>query len=221
MESLPGMGEPDADDTKAAARDSRGQMDLKALAKTLDLPEDSDEATLLAKVEELAKPPAPAPAEGETDTKALTRTNEDGTISLSAEGYADLLKNANAGAAAAKQLSELTFNTAWTKALSEGRAAPSQEAAVKELYDLNPELAVKTLDSFVQIVPVKPTGSGEGAQTEAPNGMNPERYQLHTEAKALAARKLEADPKLDPAQAYILASQEIEDRKFTLEHPGI
>ncbi len=211
-------------------RDSRGQMDLKALAKTLDLPEDSDEPTILAKVTELkeAKPPEATPSPGdagkstetEDKSKQLTRTNEDGTISLSADAYAQLLSGANAGAAAAKMLAEQTFTHAWEKALSEGRAAPAQQETVKALFELDPELAVKTLDSFVPIVPVKPTGSGEGP-AEAPDGMDPERYQLHIEAKALAAKKLEATPSLDPGEAYILATQEIEERKFTLEHPGI
>lgn len=226
----------------APARDSRGQMDpkdqpkLAEIAKLLDLPEDADQITVLAAVAGV-KPPAVGDAgadaiadaskskkaskKAKKAAKKLARENEDGTLTLSADQLADLMTNANAGAAAAKQLAEQTFDVAWGKALSEGRAAPSQENTMKALFAKDPDLAIKTLDSFVQIVPVKPTGSGESASGEAPEGMDAERYALHTQAKALAAKKLEADSSLDESEAYILASQEIEDRKFTLEHPGI
>jgi phage I-like protein len=224
----------------AAPLDSRGQMEIKTseMAKLLGLDAGTDEKTLLDTIGELkasqTRPEADDPAEPKTlskkeakqarkAAKALARENEDGTVSLSAEGYAEILSKANLGQAAALQLREQTFTTAWTKALSEGRAAPSQENELKALYLENPELAVKVLDGFVPIVPVKPTGSGEDAGTDgpAPLGMDDDRYALHTEAKQLAAQKISQAPSLDPAEAYILAVQEIEDRKFTLEHPGI
>lgn len=218
------------------ARDSRPQMSkLKDLAKQLGLDENADHATVLAAVTAL-DPDAAAKAakdakQAKADKKArkLARKNgesavtlsDDGTVALSAGGYADLLTKANAGQAAAVQLAEQTFNTAWTKALSEGRAAPSQEETVKALFAKDADLAIKTLDSFVKIVPTKAAGSGEGAAVEAPNGMDQDRFELHTEAKALAAEKRKADPKLDEADAYSLAAIEIEERNFTLANPGI
>ena len=72
------------------------------------------------------------------------------------------------------------------------------------------------------IVPTTPKGSGEGPSSgPAPLGMDDDRYQLHQEAKQLAEQKRKERPELDEAEAYSLAAIEIEDRKFTLEHPGI
>lgn len=221
----------------SSPRDSRAQMDRKELAKLLDLPEDADQVTILAAVAKLdagqesepktldaaaqAKAERKAAKKAAKKAKQLARPNQDGTIALSADGYAELLTNANLGAAAARQLSEQTFDHAWEKALTEGRAAPSQEDDFRALHRENPDLCTKTLDGLVRIVPTTPKGSGEGPADEAPLGMDQDRYQLHIEAKALAARKMTADPNLDEADAYMLATQEIEDKKFTLENPGI
>lgn len=229
---------------KQAARDSRASMDLKELAKLLELDENADLATVLTGVVTLAgasaeeganagaaaiaaaadKQKGSKKAKKGKKAKATLARDEDGNVVLSADQLSQLMLDANAGASAAKQLAENTFNAAWEKALTEGRAAPSQEQTLRELHKMDPELAIKTLDSFVKIVPTKPAGSGEGpagADGPAPMGMDEDRYQLHVEAKALAAKKLAADSTLDEAEAYMLAAQEIEDRKFTLEHPGI
>lgn len=219
---------------RALARDSRGQMLTAAeLRKQLGVAEDADHATILAAVETLVPPAAETDAE-KAARKAAKKAKKlaakspagaitlaDGAKTLSAEQLADLITAANAGQAASLQLAQQTFNTAWEKALSEGRAAPSQEATVKALFDENPELAIKTLDAFVKIVPVKPTGEGAGASVETPMGMDEDRFALHTQAKALAAQKMTADPKLGEAEAYSLAAIEIEDRNFQLANPGI
>jgi hypothetical protein len=224
------------------ARDSRAQMDLAELAKQLDLPADADHVTVLAAVAALkpatgapttlAAPNADADAAQKASKKAakkLAKQNGKRTMALDAEGnvlldaagLAELVSAANAGQAAALQLAEQTFTHAWEKALSEGRAAPAQEDTMRALFRKDQEIAIKTLDSFVPIVPIKPTGSGEGVAADAPMGMEQDRYQLHTEAKALAEQKMAANPKLDEADAYTLAAIEIEDKKFTLENPGI
>lgn len=225
---------------------------LSALRKLLALDEDADAVTILAAAAAVALPtdgdkhPSPSHTPGveakatpEANDKAAKKArklakkgkaddaqtmalDEDGHVLLSQEDYANLLIGANAGQSAAVQLADQTFTTAWEKALDEGRAAPSQEANLRELHAVNPELAVKTLDSFVKIVPTKPTGSGDNPNTgPAPAGMDEERFQLHTEAKQLAAQKAAANPKLDEGEAYILAINEISERQFALENPGI
>lgn len=219
---------------KALARDSRRQMLTAAdLRKQLDLAEDADHATILAAVDTLVPPPANTDAD-KAARKAAKKARKlaakspagavtlaDGATTLSAEQLADLITAANAGQAASVQLAQQTFDAAWTKALSEGRAAPSQEETMRALFLKDQDLATKTLDSLVKIVPVKPTGEGAGAPTETPMGMDEDRFALHTQAKALAAQKMTADPKLSEADAYSLAAIEIEDRNFQLDHPGI
>lgn len=214
-------------------RDSRVQMDkLSELRKLLDLPEDADHVTILAAAAAVkpGTPAAPgnasaqvaAAAKAKASKKAKKLAKKGKTMALSAQETADLITAANLGQSAAMQLADERFDTAWTKALSEGRAAPAQEETIRAIFKENADLAIKTLDSFVRIIPVKPTGTGEGAQAgPAPLGMDDDRFALHTEAKQLAATKLAADPTLDEGEAYSLAAIEIEERRFTLEHPGI
>ena len=234
-----------------SARDSRAQMDRDELIKALGLDADADLASITSAVVTLAaSPPSPSHTPGaianangtkggltagnppkgskKASKKAKklrkqTLASDDGTMTLSAEQLAQLLLDANAGATAAVTLAQERFDTAWRKALDEGRAAPSQEETLKTLHSENPDLAIKTLDSFVKIVPTRPAGSGDGgaAGGAAPEGMDPDRFQLHTEAKALAAKKLSDNPKLDEADAYILAVNEIDERQFQLANPGI
>jgi phage I-like protein len=237
---------------KTAARDSRAHMaDLREVAQLLGLDENADLATVLTGVVtlEAAVPASPSRVpsnptssrptkSGRTDgngkpeskaerkaRKLAKKSASKQTMALSEmdeETFAQLLLDANAGASAATQLAEDRFTAAYTLALSEGRVAPSQEATLRQLHELNPELALKTLASFVPIVPVRPAGSGEGqGQTgPAPMGMDEDRFALHNQAKALAAEKMKADPQLEEGEAYSLAAIEIEDRKFTLENPG-
>lgn len=219
------------------ARDSRRQMLTREdLAKALDLPSDADsDAILAAACITLAGPSADGNADAAAiaagakatakATKKAKKQKKNKTMALSAEQTAKLLSDANLGAQAAAQLAEQTFETAWNKALSEGRAAPSQEDTMRALYHENADIAIKTLDSFVPIVPTKPAGaSGQtpGALAgDAPLGMDNDRFQLHTEAKALAAQKRSENSALNEADAYTLAVTEIEDRKFMMENPGI
>jgi hypothetical protein len=226
----------------ALARDSRGQMDkLAELRKLLGLADDADHVTILAAAAGLkpgddatpAVPVAPVTLDAAAPAKAARKAAKKaakqtqtlslapGATTLSAEQLADLITAANAGQAASLQLAEQTFTTAWEKACSEGRAAPSQEDTMRALYRENADLAVKTLDAFVAIVPIKPSGSGEGATGPAPLGMDDDRFALHTQAKTLAASKMAADPTLDEAAAYTMSVVEIEDRKFMAENPGI
>lgn len=228
------------------SRDSRAQMTptLAQLAKLLDLPEDSDHVTILAAAAAV-KPGAPA-AKGNAGAGAIAaaaaaqkaskkakklakKNGKSKTMALDAEGHvlltadqvATLMSGANLGEAAARQLADQTFTVAWEKALSEGRAAPAQEDTMKALFAKEPDLAIKTLDTFVKIVPVHPAGSGAGTSVETPAGMDADRFALHTEAKQLAADKVKADPNLDEGEAYALAAVEIEERAWTLANPGI
>lgn len=202
------------------ASDSRRRMDLHELAKLLDLPEDADNVTVLAAVAKLpatteATPPAAAPAKPVKLGKGKGKKGKKGsrTLTLSAAETADLITAANAGQAASVQLHEQTFDTAWTKCLSEGRAAPAQEDTLRALHRENPELAIKTLAGLQRIVPTRPVGTGEsGPQpTDAPPGVDPERHQLHQEALARAKTMAAADSTLSPQEAYTLAAVEIDD----------
>ncbi|GAC1348387.1 MAG: hypothetical protein NVSMB18_36420 [Acetobacteraceae bacterium] len=230
-------------------RDSRPQMPtLPELATLLGLPEDSDHVTVLAAAAQISPAPpkaqsAPSAANpgatGGAAATAAAKAAQQGakatkkakklakkqrrTMSLSAEDTANLVTAANAGQAASLQLAEQSFTVAWEKCLSEGRAAPSQEDTMRALHRENAELALKTLDSFVPIVPVAPTGTGAGAGSTgpAPLGMDENRFALHTQAKALAHTKREASPDLPEDEAYSLAVNELSERQFALENPGI
>lgn len=149
----------------AEPSDSRGRMpDLTAIAKKLGLDENADEAKILSFIPESAT----------------------GVKVLSGEEYAGLLSRASAGDAAVASLQTTKFETAWTKALDEGRVAPANEDDFKSLAEINVDLAVKTLDGLAKIVPTKPAGSGneKTLDEDAPEGVDQERFELDQKVQA-------------------------------------
>lgn len=210
---------------KKALSDSRRRMDLRELAKLLDLPEDAENVTILAAVAAM-----PANAETATDPpvtlskaerklakkarKAERPGHGNGTMALSAGETARLITAANAGQAASVQLAEQTFDTEWTKTLDEGRAAPSQEDTMRALFRENQDLALKTLASFVRVIPTMPAGSGDAGEEalRAPDGVDQGRFQLHQEATARAKTLTQADPQLSADEAYTQAALELDEQ---------
>jgi hypothetical protein len=204
--------------------DSRRRMlpTLPELAKLLDLAEDADNATVLAAVAQLAAGSGrdsddsqlTQPVVGEKSGKGKSKKSKKGKrmMAMSAKETAALITAANAGQAASVQLAEQTFDVAWAKTLSEGRAAPAQEDTLRALFRENSELAIKTLDGMQRIVPVKPTGSGEAPADagQAPTGIDPERYQLDHEARQRAVT-LAAERKISVDEAYLLAAIELDE----------
>jgi hypothetical protein len=89
--------------------------------------------------------------------------------------------------------------------LAAGLGEDAGRAAVMLADDVDPELRALWID---QLANPEPASVGS-----APLGMDPDRYRLHTEAKQLAQRRCDANPRLDASEAYALAAIEIEDRK--------
>lgn len=212
----------------ASVSDSRRRMDLITLATTLGLPEDADQATILAAVAQLPEKTDPGktpvatakPVElSQGGKKGKKKGKKNKAVTLSADGIdtkmlADLVTAANAGQAAAVQLAETRFETEWTKTLSEGRVAAAQEDTFRSLFAKDPELAIKTLSGLQRIVPTVAAGSGETgpAGGPAPAGMDTERYQLHVEATQRATQLSRENTNLSEDEAYQLAAVEIDDR---------
>lgn len=207
-----------------AASDSRRRMDLKTLAKQLDLDENADGPTVLAAVAQLAAGSgrdsadsqlvAPVQGEKPKGKKKLAKKGKKGkrTLTLSSEKTAELITAANAGQAAAVQLAEQRFTTEWAKTLSEGRAAPAQEDTLRALFAQDPDLAVKTLAGMQRIVPTRPTGTGEAGADAGPTpaGHDPERHQLDTEARQRAVT-LAKEQNISVDEAYLLAAIELDE----------
>jgi hypothetical protein len=131
-------------------------------------------------------------------------------------GVMTLARNAGAGAEEIKIMAgaDVELRTMWLERLR----AP-EDSRTRTLADprVNPEEATIMLDADPELRSLwlaQMADRQQPAPTTAPLGMDQDRYQLHTEAKALAATKLARDPRLDEGEAYILATQEIDDRKF-------
>lgn len=135
--------------------------DFTKIAQALKLADDADEATILAKVVELDTANA-TPVSLEDQAKA------EGKIVLSAETVAKLSQEASEGAAAAKTLSKMTFDTKFDKCLSDGKVTPAQKDIYAELYEQNPEKTVALLDSLAVVVNVTPAGAGGGDDAATP-----------------------------------------------------
>lgn len=133
---------------------------LKRAREALQLGEDASEDKVLESIAAAVKPADPPPT-----TKTLAeQAKESGQILLDAEQYATLTTNANAGAAAAKELSETKRDGAFDAALDSGRVTPAQKDDMFALHELNSELYFKTLDGLQPVVSTVEKG-GTGART--------------------------------------------------------
>ena len=167
-----------------APADTQGMPLTKDVATKLGVAEDADEATILAKIDEITKPP-------KTDevVNLDAAAAAEGKLVLSAEDVTKLRNDAAQGVEAAKTLSEQRFTLAFDSAQKAGKldAKPETKVSLKAFYDANPDEAIKYLDSLPVIVNLSGSG-GQGTQTqedgEAPEGVDPDSYELDQKVRA-------------------------------------
>ena len=87
------------------------------------------------------------------------------------------------------------------------RASDADEVRDRTAIMLNDDADPDLRQLFVQQLANREPASA------TPLAMDPDRYQLHTEAKQLAQTRCDASPRLDGGEAYALAAIEIEDRR--------
>lgn len=193
-----------ADPTGKPGADSPAAMNelLKRLRTALQLSDDASEDKILeAVVASVAKPAADPPT-----TKTLSElAKEEGCIVLTADAFADLQSQAAAGAGAAKTLAETQRDTAWDKALDDGKFTPAQKDSMFQLHEQNAELFFTMLDNAPAGVHMTPDGvSG----SDAPAGVDP----------TLAAEAKQAGVALDKESAAIdakIKTLQAEDRTLS------
>lgn len=143
-----------SEDTSEEVLDSPPRMELSAdILKALGLTDDvTDEKVVLDAITEATKP---------VEVKSLDeQAKADNKIVLDAAQVSELVTKANAGDAAAKQLSQMRFDSAWTLALDKGKATPTQKESFEKLYALDADTTLKTLEDLQSVVNVSPVGSG-------------------------------------------------------------
>lgn len=165
----------DPPDSRPAMSDLR-----KTLAKLHGLPEDADEAKVLEAVT-AAKAKADTPPTKTTDPVTLeAAAQKEGKVLLSAEQVATLTADAAKGVKAETDLAKLTFDTAFTKALSAGclDAKPETRQLHEGIYAVDREKSLTLLASLPTGV-VNLTARGEGGEaTEIPAGYDADSVQL-------------------------------------------
>jgi hypothetical protein len=188
------------------ASDSPAQMaEHTAIALSLGLAEDASEDQILDAVVELR--------DSSEEPKTLDeQAKAEGKIVLDAAQVAELQLNANSGKAAAETLREMKFDTAFDKALSEGRvnAAPETRELHRKLYDADEESALTLLSTAPQVVTLGSRGHGGGGVTIAlPPGHDvaldghPDEDQAELHERALS---LSAEQNIDYLDAVIQLS---------------
>lgn len=185
-------------------------MDITKILEALGVAADSDEATVLAKVGELKARPEQA-----TTLSVEDQAKAEGKMVLSTDQFASLMQNATEGAAAAKQLSQMTFDNAFDKAVSEGRALPAQKDTMLSLYNVDKDNALKLLESMPKVVNVEPVGAGGGAEATAQLSadlrddegytVEEDRVRLHNKAVELC----DANSNLDYGDALVAAAAQL------------
>lgn len=196
-----------AEGTGATLSDTPRQMpvldDIKA---KLGLAADADDAAVLAAISETPK------------TKTLAElAQEEGKVILDATDFGKLSADAASGAAAAKELRETKFDTAFDKALSEGKVTPAQREHFVALYDGSPDVTLKLLDDLEGKVNMAPQGrSGSGAQLSSSQisaafGGLEKGEALDEDRGALFERatQLSQERSISFSDAAILAEQEV------------
>lgn len=176
--------------------DSRPAMSdlLKTLAKLHGLPEDADEAKVLEAVT-TAKSKADEPPPS-TDTRTLeAMATAEGKRLLTADEVKTLTNSAARGAQAAADLATMRFDTAFTKALHDGRvdAKPETRELHAAIYAGDPGQSLKLLDSLHPVANLTAKGEG-GNHGETPDGVDPDSFQLDRKVKARMADKHETYP---------------------------
>lgn len=149
--------------------DSRGRTTMETfanIAKQLGLAEDATEDQVLTAARELAEKAEKAPA--------------DGQVLVASTDLAQLTADAAQGAAAAAQLAEMRFDTAWEKAVDAGKAAPAQRDTFHKLYGLDADAAIEAIEALQPIVNTASRGdSGRQGADDAPAGVDPDSHDLN------------------------------------------
>lgn len=111
-------------------------------------------------------------------------------VLLSQAELDQLTAKAERGEEAAKQLHQQTFMSAYEKASEEGRVDAKDETRERwqKLYDSNADVTLEALTTLPKVVSLNaPRGeSGNPSTSEAPEGHDAERYELHQQAEAYA-----------------------------------
>lgn len=187
------------EDEPSETPDSPAHMpDLKNITKHLGLPEDADEGAILAAIQAL-------PAEQKT-LDALAK--DEGKVVLDAGQVKALVADATAGREAATTLSQMRFDTAWDKAVTEGRKLPAEKDTYSKLYELDADTTLSAIDSAPVVLSTTPKGSGgeggSGTVSLDSEGfqVDPERQAIHDRAIALSAER-----NIEYSEAVMLAAE--------------
>ncbi len=147
LSHLPGMG---SDSQRSMATETTNAD----LLKLLDLPEDADAAKVLEAVTNLKTAPAAEPG----DRKTLEQqADENGKVLLDKPALDALVANAQLGLGAHNKLLEMEFDTAFDKAVREGRATPSMRDTRKHFFTLDKDATLKELAEGPVIVNTQAT----------------------------------------------------------------
>lgn len=177
--------------------------DLKNIALAMGLPEDADEATIVAAVAE----------RGSTDKSLDALAKDEGKVVLSADAVLKMTSDAERGAAAADELSKMKFESAFTLAVEDGRKTPAEKETFEALYDVAPEKTLAALAAAPKVLNTELAGSaggaGEGAGIDAATlaeaedfTVDEDRMELHRKTEAIM---LEKD--IDYSEALALAER--------------
>lgn len=159
----------------APRADSLPQMTdlLKNLRTLHKLPDDADDAAILAAAtaaSEKAAKPAPTPPDT-VDLSALAQS-QGMVLSTSAE-YLKLAADAASGAAAAKELHDSKFESAFTLCVNQGQLLPVMKDTFLASYGVDPEACLKTMTALPKVLNVTLTGHtgdpADGSKAVEPN----------------------------------------------------
>lgn len=200
------LAELAAEGTGGGVSDTPLQMPaLDDIKVHLKLEADADDAKVLDAIKALNQP------------KTLEELAQDeGKVVLDADSFGKLSADAASGAAAAKELREAKFDTAFDKALSEGKVTPGQREHFETLYGSTPDVTLKLLDDLEAKVNMAPVGSSGsqaagGGQAAAALGGLEKGEAIDEERSALfdRATQLSQERSISFSDAAILAEQEV------------
>lgn len=169
--------------TPQSPSDSRRRMsEFTNIAKSLNLAEDADEATILSAIEDLSS--------REVEQKSLSQlASDEGKVVLDASDYEAVKSDASKGRQALEELADERFARVYDKALSEGKIKTTDEARDewRKRFDRDAEDTTKLLSELPAQVntgaPHGATGTGAG---DAPEGVDQDSYELNQRVEAYA-----------------------------------
>lgn len=188
--------------TEDTRSDTPGRMPiLDDIRAALQLDDGTDEAAVLDAIKQLEKP------------KTLDELAKDeGKLVIDPAAFKTLSDNATAGAAAAAELHEQKFTSAFDKACTEGRAVPAQKETLKTLYDVDADTTITLIEGFEKKVNVEAQG-GNGKRGELPTQLGEplERNEtVEDEAVAIFQRAIALEAEgVDYADAIVRATEEL------------